>query len=210
LVLGVSGCGLGLEVQGANFDQRFLCEEEASAEWEELLESCRSDWEEDESCGGIISYEGTLDGQPVIYGGKLTQSEFKSRVFPDMSVLRSGLNVAGDAPTYEFEMKFIDLGVPEGQETNIPPYEVAPVAEVFDDYIADGSFRMSNGFQSRDSRVVEGILVVNRWNDDEFEARFHIAYGDHEYAIDGCVHALATIRSNENVDEMGAGGETGW
>ena len=206
--LGVPGCGLGLEVQGANFEQHFLCEEEASEQWDDLLASCRKDWEEDESCGGILSYEGTLDGQPVIFGGKLSYSEFKSRVLPDMSVVRAGLNVAGDAPTYEFEMKLIDLGVPADQESDIPPFEVAPVEGIFDDYIADGSFRMSNGFQSMDSRVVEGILLVDRWTDDEFEARFHIAFGDYTNDIEGCIHSLATIKSTETVDDMG--GETGW
>ena len=199
------GCGsplFGLDFGGANLDQRNLCGEQASEQWEELLADCRARWEEDQSCAGLLSFEGQLDGQEVLFGGELASADFDMIVMPEGDVLREAVSVAGRAPTYEFKLENASLGVPVELAADIPPYLVAPDNSSPIDFIADGSMRLSNGFQSRDIRAVDGFLLIEQFTESEYRASWEMSFGTPEDRIEGCIHALVT---KTTLEEYGGG-----
>jgi hypothetical protein len=61
----LQACGEPVEASSVYESQRFLCSDELASEWAEEVESCRLAFQADRSCGGVVSFEGTLQDQPI-------------------------------------------------------------------------------------------------------------------------------------------------
>ena len=70
LIVGValsgSGCTSGFDTESGFAQEDYLCDAESSAEWQAAVDTCRDAFEADESCIGVISFRGQLQGVDVV------------------------------------------------------------------------------------------------------------------------------------------------
>jgi hypothetical protein len=66
LALATNGCSDALEAPSAYESQRFLCTPENHLALQQELELCRTANQSGPVCGGVVSFRGTLQNQPVL------------------------------------------------------------------------------------------------------------------------------------------------
>lgn len=186
-----TSCLQPLEAPSRYESVEVACDDEAR--WAELVEACRADYERDESCAGVLHFEGSLEGIDVRFGSFMVESEFEEDIYvPSGRRERDGFSARGQGPFFEVSMSYAGVGGEIGPDVDLPALATVPNVHNDFDLLVDGTLRMSNGFQSEDLRVAGGMLVRTVQSDLEQAGRFSTAYGDEDQVIDGCFHFFAT------------------
>ena len=68
-----TGCGSPLDAPSAFASERYLCGPEQQAELDALVEACRQGDLRDGACFGVESFQGVLDGQPVVVDAPIVE-----------------------------------------------------------------------------------------------------------------------------------------
>jgi hypothetical protein len=183
-------------------EQEFLCGAADAAAWQALIDACRADSASDPTaCGGVMSIEGTLAGDPVRATSRFSSSTFVVAELPEGRTLER-VDANGNTPYFSATLTWYDLGGAADSEP-APQREVA-IVEVRGEALRDGdvatafSLRASDAVSSRGFAAKSGTLHVTTQTARElagdFDARFETP-GD---SLKGCFHVLAErVRSGE-------------
>jgi hypothetical protein len=191
----LAGCSSGVDNPSAYETEQFLCAPEHADRWQADLERCRSDFVHDRSCGGISSFRGRLQGQPVTVDARLDTSAFEDLREADGARRRNELKLNGVAPYFGFRFHFREVGgeVPGAEERPLQLLSGARPAgapePLLDDFVRL-SLRLSASSQSVATSATGGTMSVTLQRDAEEAAVFQLEFeGD---VVDGCFHAFAT------------------
>lgn len=192
----VLGCSVAVENPPAYETERFLCTGEHADAWQAELDRCREAFETDESCGGVISFRGRIEGKDVTVDSRITGNEFIDWLPADGVHLRDHVMLYGSSPYFHFSFQWRELGGDllggaEGRELGFGAAS-EPFGMLEDD-LARSSLRMTVGADSRSFPFRGGSLSIERQRTHEeaatFEAEF--AAGD---SLSGCFHAFPLKR----------------
>jgi hypothetical protein len=194
-LVAIAGCAMPVENPSVYDAQRFLCAEEHDGALRDAIEDCRNDFERDESCAGVLSFAGELEGEPITVESRLLSSEFiDQRLDGEGSEIRQELKLSGRSPYFHFTLSWLDLGgdLTGGADERTLRFGAAPDPdEAFQDDRVRASLRMTVGGESRAFTPREGELTTERQRLDEHSAEFSADFAPGEY-LEGCFHAFAS------------------
>jgi hypothetical protein len=192
--LALLGCAVAVENPPAYDAERNLCTAERSSEWDDLLESCREEFESDRGCGGLISFEGRIQNEALTVDSELGANEFYDRITVDGLELREQLKLQGRSPYFVFTFELRGIGgelSDDGEQRSLSFGSGDGRFEPLDDDVVRGALRMTVGGETKAFAPRRGSLSIERQEHDEqvgsFTADFATA-GDH---LTGCFHAFA-------------------
>lgn len=200
-LLGSASCG-PLPLQPAYDTQRDICADPDL--FAELIEACRSRWQADGSCGGVIGFTGELQGVPVIVESELLITRFAQvERLEDGAIERGDMSLTARSPYFEYTLSLKDiggalLGAESGQSLAVGP------SASYDDDTVEVALRLATGAESEDIAASSGQLLTEVQGQDEHVASFVLEF-DADSAIEGCFHALATETTVglEELEEQG-------
>jgi len=195
----LGGCLTPLEAPSRYDQVEPLCGDPVA--WAAAVEDCRRAWEDDASCGGLLHFEGRIDGIDVSVASEVVESEFENLRYVGGEEVRLGISVLGQTDYNELNLSFNGMGGEIGPDVDLPPLLLAPVDHELGDYLVDANLRMSNGFQSQDLRVVEGSMQRLIQDDVEQAGSFSAAFAKKEDRVDGCFHLFVTRLTTASSDE---------
>ena len=186
----VSGCIDGFDASNAYDDQEFLCGEENAEEWDRRVMDCA---ERADTCGGVLSFEGTLESQPVTIDTDLVRSTFKYVQAAVNEVLHlEAVDVVGATPYFTLSFKLESIGNP-------PPQQQAERVLVIDqaarskespllDKIASVAVRLTAGGDSVSlgGRTDSGEVILTTQNFITLVGEFHGEFGAEGNEVTGC------------------------
>jgi hypothetical protein len=80
-------------------------DERLSISLADAVEDCRRRYERDESCAGLISFEGLLEDQPVTLDAEVSKTEFVDAIEADGSAIRDNVKIYGRTPYFLFTLQ---------------------------------------------------------------------------------------------------------
>jgi hypothetical protein len=203
---GSAACAAPVENEPAYASERFLCGAPNAELWQDAVERCRVRYERDASCAGMISFEGTLEDQPVTLDAEVGRSQFVDAPSPAGPTLRSNVKIYGRTPYFQFTLQLKEIGGEVGGGPRTLQIGGAPQPdELLTDSIVRPSFRMSVGGDSKDLAGQSGELEVERQTEDEEAGAFSMQFRTPGARIDGCFHVFTEERTFEtaSVREVG-------
>jgi hypothetical protein len=109
-LFGAAHCADPVDAPPAFSGERYLCGPEHAAEFEALVEDCRT-LRQTSVCGGVLSLRGNIDSEDVTLDGHLGSVEFSSVAGVDPSV-SGGLVLRAPAPYFDLTLNLRYLAVP--------------------------------------------------------------------------------------------------
>jgi hypothetical protein len=104
----LAGCVGQFDAPSAYETQRFLCDPANAQAYADAVSACR---EADGGCGGVLSFQGTLEGRPVVVESSLTGSQLSVLPQPDGGApLVDEVEVLGASPYFTYNFKLRSLG----------------------------------------------------------------------------------------------------
>jgi hypothetical protein len=199
------GCSVSVENPPAFEAERFLCAAEYADQWQAELDDCREAYEDDQSCGGLISFSGTLEGKDVTVDSRITGNEFIDRVMIEGGEIREQIALYGKSPYFHFSFQWRELGgdLLGGADDRELGFGGSPdPLDVLGDDLARSSLRMTVGADSRAFAFRSGSLSIELQRPEEQSATFdaELAAGD---SLSGCFHAFPLTHriSRESVSD---------
>jgi hypothetical protein len=196
-LLPLLGCTVALENPPAYDAERDLCAAKRQGEWERRLASCREKYETDAGCGGLISFTGQLEGEPLTVDSELGASEFSDRLTADATELREDVKLQGRSPYFVFTFEWRGLGGDLSSEDGARTLSFGAGVgrqESLDDELVRGALRMTVGGETKAFAPRGGSLVIERQTPDEQVATFETNFGGSD-DLTGCFHAFAVKHS---------------
>jgi hypothetical protein len=193
-LVAVAGCAMPVENPSVYEAQRFLCAEEHAGALQDAIEDCRDDFERDESCAGVLSFTGQLEGEPITVESRLASSEVLDlRSDGEGSEIREELKLSGSSPYFHFTISWLDIGgdLTGGADDRTLQYGAArDRGEALQDDRVSVSLRMTVGGESRAFTPRQGELITELQRLDEHAAAFSADFAADDH-LDGCFHAFA-------------------
>ena len=190
----LGGCSSALDAPSVYESEVYLCAPEQADRWRTELERCRSEYERDGSCGGLVSWKGHLYQQPLTIESRFDVTRFEDLVRPDGVRIRNEMKLSGISPYFRFRFRFWEVGgdMFGGERTLQVIGGQAPGSEPqpFLDRFVRASIRLSASGQSVESSALSGNVDLSLQAVDEQAGTFHFQFA--EDAIDGCFHAFLT------------------
>jgi hypothetical protein len=187
-----SGCTSGFDTESAFSEEAYLCNTESAAEWQAAVDTCRDAFERDESCRGVVSFQGELQGVDVVMDATLEAASFQNIVRTDLTVTRSEVSMVGFAPYFGFELTLDSVGGVVPSESPWPlvigPTPDRPLRHV--DAFAQAAMRLSAGTDSADLNFASGTVDVELQEVNEIAGRFALRGFSESNDIEGCFHAF--------------------
>ena len=186
LVLAAAGCVSPVDITTAYEDEVYLCDEPAL--YAERVAACRALRDAGDPCSGVFSFEGSLDGVPVVVDADLVEVNTASLRLPDDSLVRNGIDLFGDSPYFSFRLSVGSLGDPDTradgdvtQDVRVSP----PCEDGTRDDLVDVSMRVIAAGGSSDDKLVSGTLTMTRQTTEEYIGAFEGAFRDGS-SLRGC------------------------
>lgn len=193
LLLLTSGCAEGFDTESAFSDERYLCEAASASEWAAAVDACRTAFLSDESCLGVISFQGELQGIPVVVDAELVEVAIENRIRLDLSSTRKAVSMVGFAPYFGFELTVDRVGgvIPATGGPRTLTVGPAPDPDLqYDDSFVEGALRLSAGTDSADVNFGSGSMVVETQEAGEASGSFSFVGFRAGNRIEGCYHAF--------------------
>lgn len=194
--LALSAACLGdFESTPAYEEQRFLCGATDAAAWQELIEACRSERVADPTvCGGVMSIQGSLSGDPVRATSRFDSSVFLVHMLPDGRAL-ARVDATGVTPYFAATLTWNDLGGP-ADDMSAPVREVAIVGGGADvmrdgDLSTEFAVRASDGVSARLFSGRSGTVRITSQSSRELAGTFNARFAEAGDAVQGCFHVFA-------------------
>jgi hypothetical protein len=198
LTLG-AGCAQPMLTPSAYASERDLCAPGQEAALAAELEACRAARAAGEPCGGVVSFHGTLEGQPVVVDAHLDGTTLTQAREPDSGdrVLEEA-RTHGRSPYFQFvfDMKSVGGRMAEGAARPARTLLVQPGAEDLDGNLEDAamelSLRLAVGSESVDLMGQQGgSVTVASEGLHALSGTFDSGFGTAGDRVAGCFHLLA-------------------
>lgn len=177
LLLG--GCLSPVDITTAYESEVYLCDDDAA--YAARVADCVARREAGESCSGVLSFEGTIDGVEVVVDTDLTEVTTSSLRFPDLSLARDNIDLYGDSPYFSFRVSIASVGGPDSRPDGevVQAFGRSPACEdgSLDDVVRF-SVRVIAAGGSTDDDLTTGALTMLRQTTDEHVGAFDGAYRD--------------------------------
>lgn len=192
--LAFAGCAMPVENVPVYESQRFLCADEFAETLRETVEDCQEDFERDESCAGVLSFKGQLEGEAITVESMLGTSEFIDlRADGEGSEVRQEIKLSGSSPYFHFVFSLLAIGgdVDGGADDRTLQFGSGSENEdALADDMVNASFRMTVGGESRALTPREGEVTSELQRLNEHSATFSADFGASGDYLDGCFHAF--------------------
>ena len=196
LIVGValseSGCTSGFDTESGFAQEGYLGDAEAAGGGQAGVATCRDAFEADESCLGVISFRGQLQGVDVVMDAELEATNFQNLIRTSFTLTRVGVSLVGFAPYFGFELTIDSIGGPIPSDTPWP-LEVGATPDDtlrYDDAFAHAAMRLSAGSDSSDLNFVSGTVDVDLQRVNAIAGRFSLVGFREGNTIEGCFHAF--------------------
>ena len=193
LVVLAPGCTEGFDTESAFATEQYLCDPESASAWAARIEACRSAFEVDASCVGVLSLQGQLQGVDVVLDTDLETAEFEDVTRFDLSRSRDEVSLIGFAPYFGFELRIDSIGgaVPDAATPRPLAVGPTPVREArYDDEFVQVAMRLAAGGDSADVNFLSGAVDIDVQELNESAGRFNLVGGRAGDAIEGCFFAF--------------------
>jgi hypothetical protein len=184
-LLGAAHCADPIDAPSAFSGERYLCGPEHAAEFEALVEECRT-LRQTSVCGGVLSLRGNIDSEDVILDAHLEPVAF-STLAGDPAI--SGeLNLVAAAPYFSLKLKLMYFAIPPlTSVSGLLPANCAALPT------NDSGTCFVVNLEARGGNYLSSVVNVYRTVELETVNEKRITFtGDLTRGgyIDGCVHAF--------------------
>lgn len=186
------GCTSGFDTESGFAQEDYLCDAESAAEWQAAVDTCRDAFEDDQSCLGVISFRGQLQGVDVVMDAELEATNFQNLIRTSFTLTRVQVALVGFAPYFGFELTIDSIGGPIPDDTSWPLMVGATPDDAlrYDDSFAHAAMRLSAGSDSSDLNFVSGTVDVELQTVNTIAGRFSLVGFREGNTIEGCFHAF--------------------
>lgn len=204
-----AGCPESVVNPPAFDSERYLCGADSESLWQAELDKCQEmNSALADSCSGVISFEGILEGQHVVVDDLLSLVTFETFTPLEGPRLMKTVRLDGMAPYFFFRLTTKSLGgVVEASDSfgagarNMTSEK--RVREFDDDGLSDlifsPSLRWTSASVSTDLSAEQGgTITVMHQTDSELVAEFDLSFGTDGDNLSGCFHAFKTAGKNES------------
>ncbi len=188
-----TACATAVENPPVYDSERFLCAEASSDAWRDAVADCREAFDRDKSCGGVVSFKGQLEGEPLTVDAEISNSEFID-LHVDGAELRQEIKLSANSPYFRFVLSWLDMGgdlVGGADGSELRFGTTTDADSVLEDDLVRASIRMTVGGESRAFAPRRGELLSERQRLHEQVATFTAELGDSGDYLEGCFHAFA-------------------
>jgi hypothetical protein len=192
--LALVSCALPVETPQPYATEQNLCAAEQAEEWQAQVARCRQQFDLAKSCGGVISFSGSLEGEDVTVDSELSGTEFADLSKADASKVRVDINLYGRSPYFGFNFIWRAVGGKISGERLERTLRLEPAFDSLDDEFVRGAFRVNVGGESKAFAARTGMLVITRQHRDEEVATFQATFGTAGDELSGCFHAFGVQR----------------
>lgn len=175
--------------------QRYLCSEEHQDVWAKAIDDCRAE----PSCGGVVSFEGKLEGVPVTVESTQNSTIFRRvRLSGSEEVVLERIDTFGASPYFTFGFKMKSIGGSATEESSVTrEMTVDPAAERAADPRGDDvltvDLRLTGGNESVElSGLKGGSVVLTKQGPNEIRGTFVSSFGKADDRVEGCFALFAT------------------
>lgn len=194
------GCVEGIDPPTAYESERYLCED--SQAWEQAIAECVEAYLRDGSCGGVMSFRGTLEDTPVVVDSQLSASRFLLAQSEGHPLRLLDIDTVGNSPYFRFAFKIRSFGGAADEVTAAETvYTVNTQArtqpEPLSDLHVETSLRLTAGGGSVDLAGLneKGQVVIEGRGPDLLRGRIQAAFGKASDQIEGCFVVTAQAKS---------------
>ena len=196
LSLFAAGCLGKFQTPSAYSEQRFLCDEPHSADFQNLVDGCRVDGH----CFGAFSMRGSLQNEPLTVESQLSDAAF-GVVQPSGASEQSldRVQMSGTSPYFQFVFHIKSVGgvvssTADGTQRTLELNSGAArmTNPLVDDLVDVGQF-LEVGGASSDQAGMNGSVVITSLSATELRGTFHGSFGSPTDVVDGCFAALPSI-----------------
>jgi hypothetical protein len=195
LATSLAACLGDFESTPAYEEQRFLCGAAQAAEWQALVDDCRARFLADPAaCGGVMSVEGSLLGDPVRATSEVDSSVFLVMRLPEGRAL-ARVDATGVTPYFAMTLTWNDLGGP-AEDAPSPPREVGVVSggsaiAPVGDPTTEFAVRASDGVSARLFSGRTGSVRITAQTARELAGSFDAGFAGASDELSGCFHVFA-------------------
>lgn len=180
----------------AEYDsQRYLCSDEHQDAWAEAIDDCLAE----PACGGVVSFQGRLEGVPVTVESVQNNTIFRRiRLADGDEVVLERMDTFGASPYFTFGFKMKSIGGSATEEsTDTRQMLVDPAAERADDARNDDALtidlRLTGGNESVElSGLKGGKVELTKQGPSEIHGTFSSSFGKASDRVEGCFALFAT------------------
>ena len=194
IVLG-GGCLDDFHTPSAYDSEVYLCN--SDADLAARIASCEQQFETDNSCGGVISFQGTLEGHPVTVTATLAATVFQT-VDSGTVELLSAVTASGTSPYFAFTLLLTSVGGRNDIVDNNGRFltfdsEAETLPDPLNDERVNVGLRLSSGGDSAELEGVtgNGNVVVSLQAPNLLRAKFSGSFGASADKVVGCFEVLA-------------------
>lgn len=182
------GCIEPFETPSEYNSQRFLCSEEHASTYQDLIDECASD----ASCGGVLSFDGKLEGVPVTVESLQSSTVFRRvRVGDASELFLDRVDTFGASPYFNLGLQLKSIGGSAEEEAPAREMTVDRGADSADAPYADTLLRMelrlTSGGESVDLTAEKGgAVTISTQTPDELSGSFEGSFGSKTDRVEGC------------------------
>lgn len=202
-LLGASACVDPMEAPSAYATEEVaLCKPENAAQLQQELADCQAAFERDGSCGGILSFDGQIQGRPVTVASQVRSSLAvldKDDGAPFLDEVASN----GESPYFHFTTKFRSVGgrlETLGGNATVLRYAGAPNAPSVPNPLEDDQVLFTlrlDGAESVTFTASAGNLTFTEQTPEEVSGSFDAVFGAEDDHVTGCFHLLPQSQTTE-------------
>jgi hypothetical protein len=202
-LLGASACIDPMEAPSAyTTDTVALCKPENQQVYEQAVEDCQGAFANDRSCGGVLSFDGKIQGRPVTVSSRV-QSSVAVLDQSSGAPLLDEVATNGSGPYFNFTTKFRSSGgrlETLGGQSRVLQYAGAPNAPSVPNPLEDDQVLFTlrlNGAESVTFTGTSGNLTFSEQTAQDVVGTFDTVFGSDEDHVTGCFHVFPQIQTAE-------------
>lgn len=196
-----AGCIEPFETPSEYDTQRFLCSDENQDAWDDAVANCAAD----DACGGVVSFEGKLEGVPVTVESTQRETIFRRVHIGDTDeLLLDRIDSFGASPYFEFSLQMKSVGgsaeeeAPAARELTVDR-RANTLADGRTDDLITLDLRLTSGGESVDLfGLTGGTVELTSQSPDELSGTFDSSFGSESDQVSGCfVIFPTTVNTSE-------------
>lgn len=183
---GASGCVQRFETPSAYGEQPYLCDPADADAYQERVENCR---DAPDTCGGVMSMEGVLQGEDLRITAELPASVFRFFEASNGVVDLDSVDASGSSPYFNFTVQLASVGEIFTTDRMLVLDRAASLA---DDDLRDDAVAMSLRLNTAGESVVlagatdSGTVMIHEQLGNELSADFAGEFGEDRDELTGC------------------------